>query len=160
MSELVLIAARTTLPAIVAAGERASLRFLEFFAAKIRNPHTRRAYSRAVSEFMAWREDNGVTLITADRAVHDIAPYDESPHVSGKRASRSAAPLSEKRGTISGVVEFPGRHSTAKPGMGLPAAPCVTMPPGMFVVTEADAAEIRSAYEQEGEVSAAIELPE
>ena len=49
MNEIVLIAARTTLPAIIAAaGERASLRFLEFFAANIRNPHTRRAYSRAV----------------------------------------------------------------------------------------------------------------
>ena len=32
-------------PALVAAaGERASMRFLEFFAANIRNPHTRRAY--------------------------------------------------------------------------------------------------------------------
>jgi hypothetical protein len=51
-------------PIIAAAGERASLRFLEFFAANIRNPHTRRAYSRAVSEFMAWCEDNGVTSIT------------------------------------------------------------------------------------------------
>ena len=44
---------------IAAAGERASLRFLEFFAANIRNPHTRRAYSRAVAEFMAWCDDNG-----------------------------------------------------------------------------------------------------
>jgi len=35
------------LPALVAAaGERASMRFLEFFAANIRNPHTRRAYYR------------------------------------------------------------------------------------------------------------------
>jgi hypothetical protein len=33
-------------PALVAiAGERASMRFLEFFAANIRNPHTRRAYA-------------------------------------------------------------------------------------------------------------------
>jgi hypothetical protein len=29
-----------------AAGERAGMRFLEFFAANIRNPHTRRAYAR------------------------------------------------------------------------------------------------------------------
>jgi hypothetical protein len=36
------------LPALViAAGERASIRFLEFFAAYIRNPHTRRGYYRA-----------------------------------------------------------------------------------------------------------------
>ena len=41
-------------PAIVAAaGERASLPFLEFFAANIRNPHTRRAYYRAAEEFLA-----------------------------------------------------------------------------------------------------------
>jgi hypothetical protein len=33
-------------PALVAiAGERTSMRFLEFFAANIRNPHTRRAYA-------------------------------------------------------------------------------------------------------------------
>jgi hypothetical protein len=41
------------LPALVAAaGERASIRFLEFFAANIRNLHTRRAYYRAAEEFM------------------------------------------------------------------------------------------------------------
>lgn len=32
---------------VAAAGGRASIRFLEFFAANIRNPHTRRAYYRA-----------------------------------------------------------------------------------------------------------------
>jgi hypothetical protein len=43
MNELVLTSA-PALPALVAAaGDRASMRFLEFFAAKIRNPHTRRA---------------------------------------------------------------------------------------------------------------------
>lgn len=41
-------------PALVAgAGERASMRFLQFFAANIRNPHTRRAYYRATEEFLA-----------------------------------------------------------------------------------------------------------
>ena len=35
-------------PAIISAtGARASYRFLEFFTAQIRNPHTRRAYARA-----------------------------------------------------------------------------------------------------------------
>jgi site-specific recombinase XerD len=58
-------------PALIAAsGERASLRFLEFFAANIRNPHTRRAYGRAVAEFMAWCDDNGVTSITAMQPLH------------------------------------------------------------------------------------------
>lgn len=44
-------------PALIqAAGERASYRFLEFFAAQIRNPHTRRSYIRATADFMAWLE--------------------------------------------------------------------------------------------------------
>ena len=48
-------------PALVAAaGERASMRCLEFFAANIRNPHTRRAYARAADEFLAWCADAGV----------------------------------------------------------------------------------------------------
>jgi hypothetical protein len=39
------------LPALIAAaGERAGMRFLEFFAANIRNPHTRRAYARRQSK--------------------------------------------------------------------------------------------------------------
>jgi hypothetical protein len=40
---------------VAAAGERAGTRFLEFFAANIRNPHTRRAYARAADEFLARR---------------------------------------------------------------------------------------------------------
>lgn len=51
------------LPAIVAAaGERAGKRFLEFFAATIRNPNTRRAYAKAVGDFLAWCESHGLTL--------------------------------------------------------------------------------------------------
>jgi hypothetical protein len=49
------IANTPTLPALgTAAGDRVGIRFLEFFAANIRNPHTRRAYTRAADEFLAW----------------------------------------------------------------------------------------------------------
>ena len=59
------------LPALVAcAGERASLRFLEFFAGAIRNPHTRRAYIRAVGAFLTWCEENGVASIAAVQPLH------------------------------------------------------------------------------------------
>jgi hypothetical protein len=59
------------LPALVAAaGERASVRFLEFFAANIRNPHTRRAYARAADEFLAWCASAGVPSIAAVQPVH------------------------------------------------------------------------------------------
>jgi site-specific recombinase XerC len=61
-------------PALVAAaGERAGVRFLEFFAAAIRNPHTRRAYARAVGEFLAWCAGAGVPSITAVQPLHVAA---------------------------------------------------------------------------------------
>jgi hypothetical protein len=51
MNKLVPISS-PALPALVAtAGEHASMRFLEFLAATIRNPHTRPAYGRAAEEF-------------------------------------------------------------------------------------------------------------
>lgn len=57
MSDLALVVARRprdAVPALVAvAGERAQIRFLEFFAANIRNANTRRAYARAVVDFLA-----------------------------------------------------------------------------------------------------------
>jgi integrase/recombinase XerC len=62
------------LPALVAAaGERASLRFLEFFAANIRNPHTRRAYYRAADEFLAWCASIGLSSIADVQPVHVAA---------------------------------------------------------------------------------------
>ena len=38
------------------AGESAARRFVEFFAANIRNPNTRMAYATAVSQFLQWAE--------------------------------------------------------------------------------------------------------
>src|SRR4051812_50211111 len=58
---------------IVAAGERAGVRFLEFFASAIRNPHTRRAYARAAGDFLAWCAGAGVTSITAVHPLHVAA---------------------------------------------------------------------------------------
>src|SRR6266478_581863 len=55
---------------VVAAGENASMRFLEFFAANIRNPHTRRAYYRAAEEFLGWCASAGVPSIAAVQPVH------------------------------------------------------------------------------------------
>ena len=54
--------------------ERAGIRFLEFFAANIRNPHTRRAYSRAVGEFLAWCSAAGVASATYHISVFGSPP--------------------------------------------------------------------------------------
>jgi site-specific recombinase XerD len=65
------LASPATLPALVAAaGNRAGICFLEFFAAAIRNANTRRAYSQAVGAFLAWCETAGVRSLTGVQPLH------------------------------------------------------------------------------------------
>src|SRR5579859_452432 len=60
----------TVVPALIATlGDQASWRYVEFFTANIRNPHTRRAYARACSRFFAWCETRGLSLTS-------IRPFD------------------------------------------------------------------------------------
>ncbi len=61
---------------VVAADSKARERFWEFFAANIRNKHTRRAYAQAVREFLAWCESAGVASIADVRPLH-VAAYIE-----------------------------------------------------------------------------------
>jgi site-specific recombinase XerD len=70
---------------VAAAGDRASTRFLEFFAATIRNAHTRRAYGRAVAQFLAWCEDAGVSSITHVAPLH-VATWIEAQVQAGRAA--------------------------------------------------------------------------
>jgi site-specific recombinase XerD len=70
MNQLVPLSSVTVPELIAAAGDRAGMRFLEFFAANIRNPHTRRAYARAADEFLAWCTSAGVSSIGAVQPVH------------------------------------------------------------------------------------------
>lgn len=55
---------------VVGAGDQARLRFVEFFAANIRNPHTRRAYARACAAFLDWCGEVGVPTLTAVQPLH------------------------------------------------------------------------------------------
>ncbi|MCQ2032237.1 tyrosine-type recombinase/integrase [Stutzerimonas zhaodongensis] len=72
MSGLVLSSSITThVPVLVShAGERAGVRFLEFFTANIRNPNTRRAYARAADEFLTWCAEVGVPNLAAVAPLH------------------------------------------------------------------------------------------
>ena len=60
---------------IVAAGEDAMKRFIEFFTANIRNPNTRGAYARAVVQFCNWCEHRKFSLQLLEPVV--IAAYVE-----------------------------------------------------------------------------------
>ncbi len=76
MNQLAPLAASHAPALVAASGARASYRFLEFFTAQIRNPHTRRAYARAATEFFDWLEARGVTQLAAIESVH-VAAYIE-----------------------------------------------------------------------------------
>jgi site-specific recombinase XerD len=65
------------LPAIFRRETHSARRTIEFFVAGIRNPHTRKAYARAASDFSAWCESRGVTDIRQVQPVH-VAAYIES----------------------------------------------------------------------------------
>jgi hypothetical protein len=51
-------------PLVAAGGEKTTCRFFEFFAADIRNPHTRRAYARRAVEFFDWLALHGIRPLT------------------------------------------------------------------------------------------------
>ena len=66
-------------PSLIAnAGDQAAWRYIDFFTANIRNPHTRRAYARACQQFFAWCEDRERTLAT-------IRPFDVATYIGSRR---------------------------------------------------------------------------
>src|SRR5215204_3797103 len=80
MNQLATLSATQTPTLITAAGDRAAYRFLEFFTAQIRNPHTRRAYVRAIGAFCAWLEAHGVLSIAAVGSIHVAAYVEDLGH--------------------------------------------------------------------------------
>jgi site-specific recombinase XerD len=77
---------------IADAGENASLRFLDFFTANIRNPNTRAAYAVAVRAFFAWLDDTKHVVPLAAVRTHHVSAYVEVLGPLLPRANRQAAP--------------------------------------------------------------------
>lgn len=62
------------LPALFAgSSERDAIRVAEFFAAQIRNPNTRRAYLRAVTDFASFCEAHGLVVLDQVQPLHVAA---------------------------------------------------------------------------------------
>ena len=59
-----------------ATGERAATRFIDFFTSNIRNAKTRKAYAKAVGEFLAFCKQNGLPSLETMQPVH-VATYVE-----------------------------------------------------------------------------------
>jgi len=70
--------APTVAAALIAdAGHAAGRRFLEFFAATIRNKNTRMAYYRACCRFFAWCDEHKIGTLTDIEPLH-VAAYIET----------------------------------------------------------------------------------
>jgi site-specific recombinase XerD len=87
-------------PALIAdAGETAGWQYVEFFTANIRNPHTRRAYARACSQFFAWCEERGLTLTI-------IRPFDVSAWVEQLQQTHSAPGVKQQLAAVRMVFDW------------------------------------------------------
>jgi site-specific recombinase XerD len=71
---------------IAAASDRAARRFLEFFAATIRNKNTRMAYYRAVCRFFAWCDQHKLGALADIEPLH-VAAYIETMQTSFEKPS-------------------------------------------------------------------------
>ena len=85
--------ARRLPSAIREAGADAQRRFIEFFAANIRNPNTRLAYARAVWRFFEWCEQRRVSL-------SDITPLHVSLYVEERMRVASAPTVKQHLAAI------------------------------------------------------------
>src|SRR5688572_28257264 len=75
--DLIIPGSQPIVPApVVAAGEMANRRFIEFFTANIPNRNTRQAYVRAVADFFPWLGEAGITDLKLLQPVH-VAAYVE-----------------------------------------------------------------------------------
>ena len=90
-----IIDARSPLPAIIEqAGHGARFAYEEFFHAKIRNSHTRRAYRRAVLCFLQWCDGR-------QRTLQEVSPADVGIYLDGLTLS-----VASKKQILAGLRHF------------------------------------------------------
>src|SRR3954469_15566934 len=86
--------APNVVPALIAdLGDAAAWRYVVFFTADIRNPHTRRAYAQACSRFFAWCEDCSLMPPT-------IRPHDVGTYIEQLQTQVSAPPVKQRLAAI------------------------------------------------------------
>ena len=88
-------AATVPLPVILtSAGKDAVTRFVEYFTAHIRNPHTRRAYFRNAMTFLHWCERRGV------RSLKEVRPVTVAAYVELLQATHAKPTVKQHLATI------------------------------------------------------------
>jgi site-specific recombinase XerD len=106
------------------AGDRAALRFLEFFTVNIRNRNTRAAYARAAGDFPRWCEGQGIGELERVHPVH-VAAYIEllAGSASGSHGQTTSGLY---RMLFDWLVAMPNR-------VPLPATPAVPQIDAIFI---------------------------
>ncbi|MFT3786008.1 MAG: tyrosine-type recombinase/integrase [Tepidisphaeraceae bacterium] len=95
-----LAAASRPVPALIAdAGPQASHRFIEFFTATIRNPHTREAYARAAVQFFTWCESHRLDL-------HSLQPSIVATYIEQLMRERSAPTVKQHLAAIRMLFDY------------------------------------------------------
>jgi len=121
---------------IAAAGDQAGWRYVEFFAANIRNPHTRRAYARACARFFAWCETRGLALAA-------IRPFDVATWVEELQEKHGAPGVKQQLAAVRMLFDW------LITGQVVPTNPAAAVRGPNYVVTTGktpvlDAAEWRN----------------
>jgi site-specific recombinase XerD len=82
------------IPAMIAnSGEQAAWRYVDFFTSNIRNPNTRRAYTRACHTFFTWCDERGLSLTT-------IRPYDVATYIETRGLTHSAPDVKQQLAAV------------------------------------------------------------
>ncbi len=102
-------------PIIAAAGDVAATRFLEFFAANIRNPHTRRAYFRNAFEFFHWCHGRGL------RDLKDIKPVVVAAYIEQLQQSHAKPTVKQHLASIRMLFDWlvTGQAAHANPAQSV-----------------------------------------
>src|SRR5277367_1286757 len=114
------VSGNVVVPAAIAdAGEKAVRRFLEFFAATIRNRNTREAYYRAACSFFAWLEQRGIGELA------DIEPMHVSLYIEALQATAAKPTVKQHLAAIRMLFDWlvVGQVIATNPAHALPA-PC------------------------------------
>ena len=88
------------LPALItAAGDRARNRYVEFFAAEIRNINTRAAYLHAVEQFLGWMERLSIDLL-------DVSPLHVAAYIEKLCTVRSAPTVKQHLAALRSLFDY------------------------------------------------------
>jgi site-specific recombinase XerD len=85
---------------VSSAGDKALLRYAEFFTANIRNVYTRRSYHHATTQFLSWCHEHGLD------ALAEIGPIHVATYIEALQQKRSAPTVKQHLAGIRSLFDY------------------------------------------------------